>query len=146
MKRTKMVSFLLALILTCGIFSLASCSKEEDNLARIYVNADEVISYLDIDPASIFEGMTLYDFLRDDETMEADIDRSTNPDTILSVCNVYAGSGEQFVFYSSDASDATEGAPAIEYDGNTLYRVDGNYMATPIKQGCKYLIRLEKIN
>lgn len=144
MKRTRIFTFLLTLTLTCGIFTLASCSKEE-TMTRIYVNADNNVSYIELAPSSITEGMTLYELLSNDETLEADIDRSTNPDTILSVCNVYAGKGEQFVFYSSDPTDAAEGATSIEYDNNTLYRIDGDYTKTPIKQGCKYLIRLEKI-
>ena len=150
MKKHTMFIRLIAVLLLGGVMltmlSCGSCNAEDEkkNATRIYVSADSLTRYVDLDYSAYATPPTLYDILRENDTLEADIDRSTDPDTLLSVFNVRAARGEYFAVYSSNAADAPEGAQTVDFDGITFYRISGDYMALTITQSGQYLIRLEK--
>lgn len=134
---------ILCLFIVLSILPLFSCGGCKNAAPLIYVVADDVETEIKLDLSQYEESPTVYDVLTTDETLEADVDKTTNPDTIRSVCNTQADVGECFVLYSSDPADAPEGVEPIKYKRQKFYRVGDNFLSVSVKSGTRYLLRLE---
>lgn len=131
------------LLLIAATLPLLSCAACKNSPPTIYVVAGEVEKEVELDISTYEADFTFADVLWEDETLEADIDTTTNPDTLRSVCNESAGSGEVFVLYSSDPDDAPAGTEPIKYNRKRFYRVGSDFLAMTVKTGTRYLLRLE---
>lgn len=131
------------LLLIAATLPLLSCAACQSKPPVIYVVAGEVEKEVELDISTYEKGFTFADVLWEDDTLEADIDTTTDPDTVRSVCNESAASGEVFVLYSSDPEDAPAGTEPIKYNRKKFYRVEGDYLTLTVKMGTRYLLRLE---
>ncbi len=140
------IRLLACLLLVGSLLAVAACGKDKREIGtRIYIQTDTKQAYVDLDLSLYSAAPTLYEIIWNHDSLEADIDKTTRPYTIVSICNAYKGAGEAYAVYSSDAADAAAGTAPISYDGIDMYRVSGDYMSLPVKEGCQYLIRLESI-
>ena len=140
MKKTRLLSLFLALLLLSLPLSLSSCNKGSFTL---YVNIDGETDKLEIDLGDYGSNPTFYDILKQDDTLEADFDETGEP-RLLSVCNVRADAGESYMLLSSNPDQAGPDAHPSVYEDMTFYLLDDLLGVKPQK-GTSYLLVLVKV-
>ena len=126
---------LLSLLLT-----LLSCGK---GTLTVYTYADGEQNKVEISLGDYGDAPTFYDLLRQDDTLEADLDETGSTPRLISVCNVRAGNGEEYRLFSSLASDAASDAQPFTYNGMTFYPVEEPFSLRVCKDASYLLILAE---
>lgn len=140
MKKTATLTRLIcAILLTVCLLSVTACG----DTATVFVSLDGNTKEVEITLSDYGDAPTLYDVLYANEELEADLDKTTDPYTIMALCNVRADATQVYRVYSNDADDAEAGAAAISFEGEDYYPVTGNVMQLVLRGGTSYLLRLE---
>jgi hypothetical protein len=135
-----MKKILALLILLSALLSFTSCKNSGS--ITVYTHLDGKAKKIEIDLGEYNDNATFYDVLLQNDTLEADLDKTAEP-RLLSVCNVHAGEGEAFMLLSSVSADAGADAHPSVYENMTFYAVE-NLFNVRLTAGASYLIVLIK--
>jgi hypothetical protein len=135
-----MKKILALLILLSTLLSFTSCKNSGS--ITVYTHLDGKAKKIEIDLGEYNDNATFYDVLLQNDTLEADLDKTAEP-RLLSVCNVHAGEGEAFMLLSSVSADAGADAHPSVYENMTFYAVE-NLFNVRLTAGASYLIVLIK--
>jgi hypothetical protein len=135
-----MKKILALLILLSALLSSTSCKNSGS--ITVYTHLDGKAKKIEIDLGEYNDNATFYDVLLQNDTLEADLDKTAEP-RLLSVCNVHAGEGEAFMLLSSVSADAGADAHPSVYENMTFYAVE-NLFNVRLTAGASYLIVLIK--
>lgn len=136
-----MKKVLALLILLSALLSAVSCKSSSGSIT-VYTQLNGEAKKIEISLGEYNENATFYDVLLQDDTLEADLDKTAEP-RLLSVCNVHAGQGEAFMLLSSLSADAGADAHPSVYENMTFYAVE-NLFNVRLTAGASYLIVLIK--
>lgn len=130
----------IPLLLVLLLPLLAACQSAT---VTVYVNTGDDMQTVEIDLADYEKSPSFFDILKQDDTLEADLDLTNEP-RLLSVCNVRAGAEEAYRLFSSNAADAASGAAPVTYKGITFYPVK-NMFELAVIADTSYLLVLTSV-
>jgi len=134
---------LLSACLLFGLFCLSffACAKEK-TLTVLFENGEETKSF-SVRLADYPEGAKLYDVLKKETSMKAEMDETTTP-YVTSLCGVTpdAAKNAYIAVYTSLASDAW-GNTQLERNGVTLFYAAVGIAELPLTEDAVYLFRVE---
>ena len=136
-----MKKFFALLITLSLLLALASCGSKAGSIT-VYTHINGETKELEIDLDDYQKDATFYDVLLQDDTLEADLDKTGEP-RLLSVRNVRAGKGESYMLLSSVAADAGPDAHPSVYEEMTFYAVE-NMFHVKLTPGASYFLVLTR--
>lgn len=130
----------IPLLLVLLLPLLTACQSAS---VTVYVNTARLALSLEVDLADYGDNPSFFDILKQDDTLEADLDLTNEP-RLLSVCNVRAGAEEAYRLFSSDPADAAPDATPVTYKGITFYPVK-NMFELAVIADTSYLLVLTSV-